>query len=45
MMQYYMIVKIMFWNVLSDNENIYDISEKQLDENLYIFKPNFVCDV
>jgi len=45
MMQYYMIVKIMFWNVLSDNENIYDISEKQLDESLYIFKPNFVCDV
>lgn len=43
-MQYYMIIKIMFWNVLSDNENIY-IREKQLDDNLHIFKPNFVCDV
>lgn len=44
MMQYYIIIKTMFWNVLSDNENIYDISEKELDENLHIFKPNFVCD-
>lgn len=44
MMQYYMIIKIMFWIVLSDDENIY-ISEKKLGDNLHMFKPNFVCDI
>lgn len=45
MIQYYMVIKTMFWRVLNDNENIHDIpfSENRLDENLHVFKLNFVC--
>ena len=45
MIQYYMVIKTMFWRVLNDNENIHDIlfSENRLDENLHVFKLSFVC--